>query len=844
MSITTTPPRRRRVIAGLATAALLAAGGILAAAGPAQAEPEEADRVILHEDFSSGQLPSTFNAVAGEWRVADGRLLGTGASYAGSPARITFGETLENYRFDATLRFDSVENDSRWHALALDMQPDGAVPWQHAALRANTAAGNGLEFARRTAQNTWDVTDTHAAPAAAGVGADVHVSVVVQGSHGEWYWEGTKVFETDQLARTATGIQGLVVDGSTVSYDEITITEIDPPAPEGALVFDEDFSGGTLPEGFAPVEGDWRVADGRLVGSGGNIARITFGPHLDDYRFEATVRFDAVANASRWLALGLDIQPNGAAPWQQAAVRTTTSTGSGVEFAQMNIDGQWYVPFTGTAPYDAGTGRDVRVAIVVHGDRAEWYFDGQKVLDGSQLLRSADGILGFTQNGVTASYDDIAVYELQPLPEPELLPCIPGTVNPGQTGVIIGHRGYSSRAPENTMPAIERAEQAGADYFEIDIDYTADGVPVLLHDDTLDRTTDGTGRIHDVTWDYVQTLDAGSWYGPEFVGTKVPSFEEVLDWLQDADIHLLLEYKGDWPNPYLQTTIDLIEQYGVRGKIIAQSFNFDIEDRLNRLYPELPGMLLVGGSLPASVVDLVKQYGQIGINPSSAPGPEELRALHEAGLKVFVWTQNSASAWANLTALGVDGIITDYPGELREWSEAYNAANPGAGACADDENAQQLRVEVPEASGPGEFIWNIDGTNGIVDLGVAENAGDHWAASGSINPIRVTDTRAASPEWSVSAQVGDFTSGGESFSGKNLGWTPTVRESGGGAAAGAAVLPGFLGGDGLSVSSTLGHAQDGHTRGSALLGADLDLRLPLDVVDGAYEATLTLTALG
>lgn len=159
-----------------------------------------------------------------------------------------------------------------------------------------------------------------------------------------------------------------------------------------------------------------------------------------------------------------------------------------------------------------------------------------------------------------------------------------------------------------------------------------------------------------------------------------------------------------------------------------------------------------------------------------------------------------------------------------------------------DTGSQQLRVTVPQGA-PGEFVWNVDGTNGLVDLGTAVVAGDHYAAIGSLNPIRVTDTRAAGPQWSISARVGDFAAGDKAFSGKYLGWTPAVTEAGGGATAGERVQSGFAGGDGLSASSTLGHAAAGHAKGSATLGAALGLDIPVDVADGTYTATLTLTAL-
>ncbi|MGW5050354.1 fibronectin type III domain-containing protein [Actinokineospora sp. NPDC004072] len=159
------------------------------------------------------------------------------------------------------------------------------------------------------------------------------------------------------------------------------------------------------------------------------------------------------------------------------------------------------------------------------------------------------------------------------------------------------------------------------------------------------------------------------------------------------------------------------------------------------------------------------------------------------------------------------------------------------------DNEQRIKVTVPERA-PGELVWSIDGGNGVVDLGTAAQNGDHFAATGALNPVRVTDTRWDAPQWSLSGQVGDFTSAGRTFSGKYLGWSPSLGENNGGAVAGAAVASGFVSGSGLAESATLGSAPAGHAGGSSVLRADLDLRLPVTVADGTYRATLTLTALG
>ncbi len=158
------------------------------------------------------------------------------------------------------------------------------------------------------------------------------------------------------------------------------------------------------------------------------------------------------------------------------------------------------------------------------------------------------------------------------------------------------------------------------------------------------------------------------------------------------------------------------------------------------------------------------------------------------------------------------------------------------------EGDQSIAVTVP-GQNAGELIWWIDGSSSLVDLGVAQERIDHFYAEGAINPIRIQDTRANSPAWSVTAQVSDFTAGGEAVSSKYLGWTPEILENEGSAVAGAPVSSGFDGGNGLSVARTLASAAAGHDRGEVLAGADLDLKLPLETPTGTYTATVTLTAL-
>ena len=158
-------------------------------------------------------------------------------------------------------------------------------------------------------------------------------------------------------------------------------------------------------------------------------------------------------------------------------------------------------------------------------------------------------------------------------------------------------------------------------------------------------------------------------------------------------------------------------------------------------------------------------------------------------------------------------------------------------------DGQDIQVTVPNAA-PGEFGWTIDGHNGLVDLGTAvEQNGEYFEATGEINPITVSDTRRSLAPWSISASVGDFRDGTNTFSGKYLGWAPKLVEAGAGATPGGAIESGYVVGDGLSVSRGLGSADQGHAKGTAKLGADLSLKFPSTTDKGSYRATLTITAL-
>jgi glycerophosphoryl diester phosphodiesterase len=236
----------------------------------------------------------------------------------------------------------------------------------------------------------------------------------------------------------------------------------------------------------------------------------------------------------------------------------------------------------------------------------------------------------------------------------------------------VAHRGYSAVAPENTLPALAAAARAGATFVEFDVRCTADGVPVVIHDRTVDRTTSGSGRVWDLRADEVAELDAGSWFGPGHAGLRVPTLAEALEVLQPTGAELLLEIKPPATLDEVKTVIAALAEFDLLERTVVQSFEADVMRKVRQLAPEVRrGLLLF--RFDAETVELCRELGVVFCNPSVADvlrGPETMAALAEAGVGVMPWTANDMTQWRALSEAGVAGLITDYVGELAGWTAA------------------------------------------------------------------------------------------------------------------------------------------------------------------------------
>jgi glycerophosphoryl diester phosphodiesterase len=246
--------------------------------------------------------------------------------------------------------------------------------------------------------------------------------------------------------------------------------------------------------------------------------------------------------------------------------------------------------------------------------------------------------------------------------------------HPPEGTVMISHRGMAGSAPENTLAAIDEAIRRGAQFVEIDVRRSADGVIVLMHDQMVDRTTNGHGRVGELAWDEISTLDAGSHFSPAFAGEPVPTLDDVLTLLQRSSITLVLEVKQPdrYPGIALQVA-EKLQKFDLNTRVVVVSFDHDWLDDLRNLMPDVPvGYLQVGGrirrQMPGdSLLDL--HWISVLVDPTL------IWRTHRRGHRIWVWTVNDVRLARLLTWLGVDGITTNHPDKV-QGSQGVGDAGP------------------------------------------------------------------------------------------------------------------------------------------------------------------------
>lgn len=232
------------------------------------------------------------------------------------------------------------------------------------------------------------------------------------------------------------------------------------------------------------------------------------------------------------------------------------------------------------------------------------------------------------------------------------------------TVLVIAHRGASGHAPENTLAAFRKAVSLGAAFIETDLQLSRDAHFVAIHDDSVNRTTGGQGAVKDLTLAELRTLDAGSWFGSEFTGERIPTLEELLDFSKKHDVVFYLELKptGTWGGEH--ALIGALRESGEIRRAVVISFDSAILESLRKIEPTLMTGLLYDGHIERPIERAV----EIGARQLAVRGdlvtPALLAEARKKDLQVVCWTVNHPAHMRLLMDAGVDGIMSDYPDRL------------------------------------------------------------------------------------------------------------------------------------------------------------------------------------
>ncbi|MBB6449926.1 glycerophosphoryl diester phosphodiesterase [Geomicrobium halophilum] len=253
--------------------------------------------------------------------------------------------------------------------------------------------------------------------------------------------------------------------------------------------------------------------------------------------------------------------------------------------------------------------------------------------------------------------------------------------------VNVAHRGASGHAPEHTLPAYVLGEKLNGDYIEIDLQMTSDGTLIAMHDESVDRTTDGTGLVENMTLEEIKQLDAGSWFNAsnpekskdEYVGVEVPTLEEIFRAF-GSDSNYYIETKSPELNPGMEEELlRLLDNYDLSNNTIIQSFSSDSLELIRSMDPSLPLVQLLGqpalGEETEAELEEIKQYAT-GVGPNFNNINEAyVQTVRSHNLHIHPYTVNSKGAMRTALEWGVTGLFTDYPDRFNDVLAEFQSAS-------------------------------------------------------------------------------------------------------------------------------------------------------------------------
>ncbi|WP_203364009.1 glycerophosphodiester phosphodiesterase family protein [Bacillus sp. REN10] len=657
---------------------MLAAGIVLSSAPMI---PEAAPGTFLEENFdASASLPAGWKVVEGQASVQNGKLTLTSPSTS-QPARVVvpLAEKTGDYVIEADITFLSAVEDTRWASVMYRVQSEN-YPYYQMAIRRGTTALNGVEFALRNDRNQWEVYDKTFYSEPFAFNQTYRLKIVSKGNRVQQYINDQLVTDTDAASALMNGDIGFQAAGTTVQFDNVRVSsqeaELPPLSQSGAFLPKEAetnilnaptiLSSAATPQAVDALA-DTGVSsmvlktDHRLLVNGTPLQMMLEkmqGKMIPVIQLEDEKAVEPLVTLLKEMAIqDVHIASSNPALVHQTKQEIPTARGAVVYDKQsMNkhdINGLIRKIHENNAKV-AIIPQKLLTADLVHTLHSRtvsvWGIAGSQEADAHTLIHTGvDGIIAQDPAPVLTAFSQY--------PENTLV----------QRPIVAAHRGIPSLAPENTMAGYRKAYELGADMIETDLHRTKDGQLVIMHDYTVDRTTNGKGKVANMSYEEIRQLDAGIKFGPEFAGEKVPSFREYLQEFKGKDVVLLIELKAA---NIEEQVLQEIEEEGMSDQVLIQSFSLDSVKKSHELKPAIGTGFLYSAAVPGTTEGRLKDARKMlnyaatmnaTLNSSyGSLSKEFITYMRQRGMTNLHWTFRNEQALEEQLMNGMIGPITDY----------------------------------------------------------------------------------------------------------------------------------------------------------------------------------------
>lgn len=635
-----------------------------------------ASETLLTESFNTAALPAGWEVIQGQAAVQNNALVLTSPSTS-QPARVLAPASVAggDYVIEADMTFLSAVEDTRWASIMYRVQ-ENDYPYYQFAVRRGANALNGVEFALRNPNNQWSVLEKGPYSEAFDYNQTYKMKIVSKGNRVRQYINGQLVTNTDQATALQDGRIGFQAAGSTVKFDNIHVIEQTEELPSlqasGAFLGDQPetnmLNAPTVISSRALLEQMEGVSSMVLKPNQElNINGIPLQTHLEKMAGHTIpllhIEDQKTAEKTASLLSELSIQDVHILSSQPAILKIVKETNPAVRGALMynrNSLNKHDLNRFIQSIHESGAKTAIFPQKLLTADTVHYLHSRSVAVWGTTASDSeldAHRLIHAGVDGIIADHPAAVVDAFSRYPENTLV----------QRPIVAAHRGIPSMAPENTMAGYRLSYELGADLIETDVQKTKDGEIIIMHDYTVDRTTDGTGSVAEMTLDQIRALDAGSYFSSEFSGEKVPTFREFLQEFKGKDVILLVELKAD---NLSEETIQMIKEEGMTDQVVLQSFHLNSVQKSVEAAPNVPSGYLYSAAVPsteqARLADASKMMNyatrlNATLNSSySSLSPEFTAYLRQRGMISYHWTFRNQADFGEQLQKGMIGPITDY----------------------------------------------------------------------------------------------------------------------------------------------------------------------------------------